>query len=299
MDITPNMIQSDSKIDLKQIQISCFEDKNEIYNKFWEYGVIHFPNFLKEDEPFNNYLNDLKSIANLIFFKHCKKFSAPDSLEDILSLSFQSNPQANVPLYHLGTQPNQLVSGNKLKSSEKLIKLTTWILGDDAILATPVSGDTLSGFHASKSLDHMVLPIHEDFPYILQSSRQITIWISLSHYHEDLGKLEFWLGSHKHGPHDFIKDKFNRFEAKVSDEQLAQFKHISVKWDFSDLIIMHTHMLHRGQINRSNDKTRLIQIFRYTDLMDPVARNYDWRSNVWDRPGAQEDKIYELYKKNR
>jgi hypothetical protein len=80
---------------------------------------------------------------------------------------------------------------------------------------------------------------------------------------------------------------------------MASFPRISVQWEFGDLVIMNCHLLHQGKPNRTTDHTRIVQVFRYSDLNEPIAISYDWASKTYVRPGIDTNTVIDLYRATR
>ena len=288
-------LQAQSKCRDSIVRVNNPSDVNQIRSVFNEYGAVVLKDFFKGDPIFEKYVHELKWLALSLMAKLGIQGDESAPLETLVSQLFQQNPKAPIPLYHLGTQPIQLVVGNQLKYSDRCLKIARAILGESAILGSPSASDSLIGFPPGREFERVLLPIHEDFPYLLQSSRQITFWLSLSPYVEGVGGIDLWLGTHKNGLYRSKKLESGHYEAEISQEQLARFSMASVNWDFADLVIMDAHLLHRGCPNRTLDRTRIVQLFRYTDLRDPKAIEYFWKSKVFPRSGTDIVDVEFLY----
>ncbi len=257
-----------------------------------EKGYLILKGFLRFHPYFDEYLSDMCKLAKIICDKNNVSYEESDDIEMLVSKLFAKEPTLPMPLYHLGTQNNQLLSGNRLKYSEKLLDVVEEILGKN-VLATPCASDTFTGFHAKKSMNKYVLPIHEDLPYLLQSEDQITVWIACSPYVKDVGGLDVWEGSHLDGPHPYYKNENDHYVADVDE---TKYKKVNIDWDFGDAIVMHGSLLHRGQINKTKNRTRVIQLFRYSNLETEMSINNNWLSRVYTRPGIKPGDFYDKCK---
>jgi len=255
---------------------------------FLKKGYSIHKGLLKTDPLFIEYMDDMCNLAKILCDNNNIKYDPLDNIERLVSKLFAKEPTLPMPLYHLGTQNTQLVSGNKLKYSNILLDIVKLYL-NNKILATPCASDTFTGFHAKKSMDKYILPIHEDLPYLLQSEDQLSVWIACSPYIKNVGGLDVWEGSHLDGPHPFYLDENQHYVADVDE---TKYKQINIEWELGDVIIMHTSLLHRGQINKTKDKTRVIQLFRYSNLETKMSINNNWLSKVYVRPGVKPEDFY-------
>lgn len=268
----------------------------EVFNR---YGVAVIKDFYRADREFEKYVQDLKWCVGTLLNKRSIMPDPSWTLEQQISRLFELEPTAPMPVYHLGTQPNKMVSGNLLKFSPRNLAIVYAILGSRAVLAEPAAGDTLIGFPPGEQFDRYLLPIHQDFPYLLQSARQLTFWLSLSNNIPNVGGIDVFVGSHRLGPHPIVKDSHGHYEASLDPSVLASFPRISVDWEYGDLIVMSSHLLHQGKPNRTSHHTRIIQLFRYSDLNEPVAISYDWTSKTYMRPSSDSEPVIDLYRRSR
>jgi hypothetical protein len=292
-------MQPENSTDFADVYCSPEATPEEIVDVYNRYGAAIVKGFYLRDPQFATYLEDLKWCAGQLLNKYDICFCESWTLEQRISQLFAHKPTAPMAIYHLGTQPNKMVSGNLLKFSARNMQIVNAIFGDRAVLAEPAAADTLIGFPPGEMFDRYLLPIHEDFPYLLQSSKQITLWLSLSENVPEVGGVDLFLGSHRFGPYPVVKSREGHYEACIEPSLLESFPRVSVDWAFGDLIIMNCHLLHQGKPNRTADRTRIIQIFRYADLNEPVAVSYEWASKTYVRPGIDAEAVLDLYQSAR
>ena len=84
-------------------------------SSFFEKGYSIHKGLLKSDLLFCEYMSDMCNLAKILCDKNEVSYTASDDIETLVSNLFAKEPTLPMPLYHLGTQNNQLVSGNRLK----------------------------------------------------------------------------------------------------------------------------------------------------------------------------------------
>lgn len=248
-------------------------------------GVAVIRGFYKECPDFSTFIEELQRLAGELYLKELG-MPGPDSLEATLMALSAHRRDAAVPLYHLATQPMKLMSGNQLKSGARTIALLKLLLGNDALLGCTHGSDNMLAVPPGEEFDRYILPIHQDFPYQLQSQAQIAFWIPLSAYTEGVGGLRVWPGSQSLGLLPSCKNANGHFECVPEPGQIERFSPHELVWDKGDLVVLDAFMLHQGIPNTTRDKIRLIQIFRYTDLIHPSAATMQWYSVVYPRRGT-------------
>lgn len=240
-------------------------------------GVAILPGFLKGDPLFEALMTDLRQIA-----RHLSGIAGvPD--DGTADLANQLTALAKVDralvgkIYDLGTRPNKLLSGMMLKLHPAFIEMTKAVFDEpDAIIATPSLSDTLHVFPPGADSYRFNLPIHQDYPYLLQSPDQVTFWISMSKRCKDVGGMTVWCGSHHLGIRPQRRDTNKHLECVTDDIDLTKYEEVAVDADYGDVVVFHSNILHRSEKNHSKDGTRIVQLFRFSDLKNPEAERIGW-----------------------
>jgi hypothetical protein len=108
-------------------------------------------------------------------------------------------------------------SFNKIKYSNWLTYIIEKILFTDGIICSPAAGDTLHVFLPDGDITYS-LPEHQDYQYLMQSPNQITCYIGVTDYNENVGGLEFWLGSNDKGIRNSYKNENGFFKITDCDD---------------------------------------------------------------------------------
>jgi ectoine hydroxylase-related dioxygenase (phytanoyl-CoA dioxygenase family) len=115
---------------------------------------------------------------------------------------------------------------------------------------------------------------HQDFQYIRGTARTFTIWTPIGDCPIELGGLAVLRGSHAGGfiEHELFKEKKYAGHG-LSDEQLPKD---NVEWhcgDFAagDVLIFHSHTVHKAMPNLTSDRLRLSTDNRYQLAGDQIA----------------------------
>jgi hypothetical protein len=145
------------------------------------------------------------------------------------------------------------------------------------VLASPTLSDTLHVFPPGAENFRFNLPIHQDYPYLMQSPAQITLWLNLGE-EADCGGVTVWRRSHTLGLLPCRPNAHGHLEVIDGERHATSFDPIFVGGGFGDVAVIHTFSLHRSEHNLSRDRTRLVQLFRYADLNQPAAAALGWAS---------------------
>ena len=254
---------------------------SELYN---EYGVVIFPNFFKDNKAFSNYINDLSWTFKQIILRHTTD-PIPEDLGDKLVLLNQLKALDGKIISNLGTQPNKFNSFNQVKYSSCVDAIIKEIYGAKSVLATPQARDTLHFFPPGSAYNKFNLRPHQDYQYLLQSPSQITFYLGLSEYKENVGGLKLWEKSHKLGILPTIKNEFGAFEVKDSETVLSEYQTMDYNWRVGDFGLFDSLLSHSSITNTSQDSGRIVQIFRFSDLNNSQSKQYDFKSCTYKRDG--------------
>jgi hypothetical protein len=112
-------------------------------------------------------------------------------------------------------------------------------------------------------------PPHQDFPFIQGAARTYTMWIPLGDVPRELGGLEVNRGSHRTGvfPHHIAMGAggMGIHLADLPDDwHTADYR-------AGDVLVFHSHMVHRAAPNQSRGRLRLSVDFRYQARSEPIS----------------------------
>lgn len=241
-------------------------------------GAVILPGFLREDALFARFLADLSAITQEL------SRWAGVAIDPALPLDEQVSRLASVrrdlagKIYDVGTRPNKLLSGMQLKLHPAFTRMTRRLFPEDAIIATPTLSDTLHVFPPGQDSYRFNLPVHQDYPYLLQSPNQVTFWVPLSRRHADAGGMTLWRGSHTLGVRRQQRDADGHLQCVADARELERWNEVRCEGDLGDVVVFHSNILHRSERNVSSNKTRLVQLFRFSDLRDEEARRIGWEN---------------------
>jgi len=264
------------------------EEIKEIYNK---YGVVIFPNLLSNDSNFLRYTTDLSRIFDEILRRYTQE-SIPTDLGEKLVLLNKTFAQDGKILTDLGTQPNKFNSFNSLKYSTWLNEILVQLFGEQAILTTPQAGDTLHFFAPGETFRRYNLPPHQDYPYLMQSSKQVTCYLGLSAYRANVGGLSFWEKSNNLGILKAHKNNFGSYEVSNYENVLSSFQTAEFFWNPGDFAVFDSLLVHSSIPNHSIESGRVVQIFRFSDLNNDLSREINYRSTCYERRGVRFEDVH-------
>ena len=258
----------------------------EIVDVYNEYGVVLFPGLLNSDPNFVRYISQLEHIFDDLIFRNLEKDSSDLEIGQKLTLMASFDPLLGKIIAGLGTQHNKFYSFNKIKYSAYLEEFLMRVWGDDALLATPQAGDTLHLFPPGKNFHRYNLPPHQDYHYLMQSPQQITMYFGISKHHENVGGLRIWEKSHKLGVLASHKNENGAFEVHDWEIHLNESEVFDYNWNKGDFGIFDSLLSHSSIPNNTDDRSRIVQIFRYSNLNDDTARSYNFGSTSYPRPSC-------------
>ena len=246
-----------------------------IYNK---YGVLVFRNFFKYDDIYETFYNDIFKLVKSIKIKKKNKLNKNLNLNELITEVSKTNRKEIGYIYDLGTKPLKLISGIKLKSHPKILGMINSLMKKNSIIANPYLGDTLHIFPPGIENFKHNLPMHQDYPYIMQSPEQITCYINLGELKKDgNGGIKVWIGSHKEGVTKSNKNQQDLRITKNSKYFKDNFKSENFYFDKFDFAIFNSLLQHQGIQNHS-ECTRIVQLIRYSNLNNKESLSYHWQS---------------------
>jgi len=255
-------------------------DKNEIDNQsvlkksYQEYGLIMIKNFFDDDEIYDNYNKDLKTLIRLSYKKNNIKKTESNKLYNLR----KNNDKVLGSILDLGSKNNKILSGIKLKSSDKILNLVKLLLSSKLIGTMSVSDRLIMASNLKKE-EKWFQGVHMDYNYVLQTKKSLTAHIGLGNYKNNGGVL-FYLKSHKiknlplyigdNGFHKIEKDFLKNTVYKNYDR--FEIPHMP-----KSLILFDSQLLHET-IRNTSKNVRITQIFRYSDLASKEAISKNWVS---------------------
>ncbi|HZZ90100.1 MAG TPA: phytanoyl-CoA dioxygenase family protein [Caulobacteraceae bacterium] len=270
---------------------------DEIRAAYRRHGVVVFPGMLARNDALQGFLSAVRFLFGRIMARHGESVAPDEDLGEILVRLKAIAAIDGQIVADMGTQHNKLVEANRLKYADFVVELLKLAFGAEAVLATPQAGDTLHLFMPGEAFHRYNLPVHQDYPYLMQSPAQATLYLGLSKPHPGAGGLEFWPGSQSLGVLPCAPNAYGAFEVTDSDEVLRDFPREQYFWDVGDVGLFDSLMCHRSIPSTAPDRGRVVQIFRYSDLRHPLAETYDWRSSWYPRRSAAfEDFHPDLYR---
>ena len=241
-------------------------------------GAIILPGFLRDDVHFARFMVDLSAITLELAGLGNVAVDADLPLDEQVSRLASARRDLAGKIYDVGTRPNKLLSGMQLKLHPAFMKIVRNLFPPNALIATPTLSDTLHVFPPGHDSYRFNLPVHQDYPYLLQSPNQVTFWISLSRRHADSGGMTLWRGSHKLGITRHKRNADGHLQCAVDTGELEKWKEVRCEADLGDVVVFHSNILHRSERNFSGNKTRLVQLFRFSDLRDEEAKRIAWEN---------------------
>jgi ectoine hydroxylase-related dioxygenase (phytanoyl-CoA dioxygenase family) len=265
-----------SNVTTSNLNLKNFKEYNRIYKK---YGVLVFRSFFEKDNIFNEYYKDLSELVKKIIIKNKLKINAKQNLNKLISEVSTTNRKDIGHLYDLGTRPVKLLSGIKLKSHPKIVNIVKYLMEKKSILAHPFLGETLHIFPPGKKNFEYNLPMHQDYPYIMQSPEQITAYVNLGKLQpQGNGGIKILLGSHREGVMPNTNLKNGKRVTKNIKYFINKYKSQNFYFDKGDFAIFNSLLHHEGIQNHSNC-TRIVQLIRYSNLLDKKSISYLWQSS--------------------
>ncbi len=268
----------------------------EIASLVKEFGLVVLPKFFREDKNFEIFLRDVQESLAQMCSKYEVEIKAND-LGDMLTQISVLKPEIGRIIADLGTQPNKYFSFNALKYSSAIADILREYFGSSGIILTPPSGDTLHFFPPGNKFHKYNLPAHQDYPYLMQSPDQLTFYLGLSVYEEGVGGLRVWEKSHSQGLLPTHKNSNGNFEIGEETFDQSAYVQTDIFWNPGDFGIFDSLLCHASIPNASSDSSRIVQIFRYSNIDNELSRSYDFYSTTYSRRSvAFEDIHADFYK---
>ena len=142
---------------------------------------------------------------------------------------------------------------------------------------------------------YFATPPHQDFPLIQGASETFTGWFPLMDCPKELGGLTVLKGSHKEGLYR-VQDAQGAGGMAISTEKL-EYEWVSCDYEAGDLLIFHSHTVHKALPNITQDQIRISADYRYSaisqsvvdDGLEPHFGRLSWEEiyEGWQNPDIQ------------
>lgn len=125
---------------------------------------------------------------------------------------------------------------------------------------------------------------HQEYPAQLRSMDGLVFWSPLVPISEDLGPVQFCIGSHRDGAvpvHvDSGSERSGAYALTLKDEStvVSRYPHDAPLIRPSDLVVIDFLLLHASGHNRGA-RSRWSMQFRYFNFSDPVGRVHGWKGS--------------------
>lgn len=187
-------------------------------------------------------------------------------------------------IYDMGTRPAKFNSARLLAASCEISEInrsffnsnkdheTCSGVSDQPLIVNPSNGETLHIFPPGKKEYKYNLPIHQDFPYLLQSSSQLTYWLSLSDKLKEYnGGARLFTGTHKYKIPITTSSKLGHYEvAGLPNQEISAVlkKHDYIDTDSTlfEIYAIDSLLWHQSLKSKAEDSVRMTYIFRYSDI---------------------------------
>jgi hypothetical protein len=114
-------------------------------------------------------------------------------------------------------------------------------------------------------------PAHQDFPFIQGSAATYTAWIPLGDCPRELGGLAINPETHKQGVLDHHLS-MGAGGMGIDQSTLADNWH-SIDYEAGDVLLFHSHVVHKALPNLTGDRLRLSVDYRYQSANEPIAES--------------------------
>jgi Phytanoyl-CoA dioxygenase (PhyH) len=133
--------------------------------------------------------------------------------------------------------------------------------------------------------DHFRAFLHQEYPAQLRSLNGLVFWSPLVPITEEIGPVNFYLGSQKEGPLAVIADSSDTkrkgaYSLKIFNEAAYTEKYpaVSPLSNPGDAVIIDFLLLHSSGVNRSQ-RSRWTMQFRYFDFSEPTGMAHGWQGS--------------------
>jgi ectoine hydroxylase-related dioxygenase (phytanoyl-CoA dioxygenase family) len=114
-------------------------------------------------------------------------------------------------------------------------------------------------------------PAHQDFVHIQGTAETWTAWIPLGDCPQEMGSLAVMPGSHRHGVFP-ARAAYGAGGLGIDTESLS-FAWLTTDFKAGDVVVFHSHTIHKALPNLSPNRIRLSTDFRYQPESHPVTES--------------------------
>jgi hypothetical protein len=145
--------------------------------------------------------------------------------------------------------------------------------------------------------NHFTTPPHQDFIHIQGTPRTYTAWFPLGNCPNELGGLAVLAGSHRVGVLPLHKARGAGGVGVETDG--LELSWVTGAFQQGDVLLFHSHTVHRALDNQTPDRLRLSVDYRYQPVSEPVTEGSllpHFNRVTWDEIYAQwESDRYQYY----
>ena len=117
--------------------------------------------------------------------------------------------------------------------------------------------------------EYFATPPHQDFPLIQGVAETFTGWFPLMNCPAPLGGLTVLRGSHRQGLYK-VRDAEGAGGMAIDTDALG-YEWQTIDYQVGDLLLFHSHTVHKALPNVSGDQLRISVDYRYSALSKPIV----------------------------
>lgn len=250
-----------------KIEISESESlTNDIHNLF--YSICDYLIIILKESDEKYFKKDIIQFQNKLSNKNLDEIE--DCLNNLITKISKKNRKLLSYLYDMGTRPMNFYYGKKLLTNNFIENINLNFFQNrtkekhNPLIVCPYNGETLHIFPPGETKYN--LPVHQDFPYLLQSRCQLTYWLNLSFSPlNNTGGIRIFSKSNSLKNIEHKKNSNGVYEI-TNYENISSFEQITSNGVLFELYAVDSTTLHQSILNESLDKSRLTYIFRYSDI---------------------------------
>jgi hypothetical protein len=192
------------------------------------------------------------------------------ALQEVLLETCRVDRKLLGKLYDIGTRPMKFLSGMALFDDPQIRAIVDGFFAGAStpLLVRPYNGETLHFFPPGAENHKYNLPIHQDFPYLLQSPRQLTFWLNLTENSgRDAGRIRIYPDTHHLGVPKTRKNPVGHYEVATEFYPAVDLdRHVDSESSLFEMYAVDSLTWHSSIPNTSADSSRITYIFRISDI---------------------------------